>query len=96
MLGLLLIACVNLAYAQLARSLSGQREVSVRTALGAPRWRLIRMTLIENMLLALAGGIGGILFAAGALRCFRDHSPVPMPRLGEVKIDLAVLGFRRP
>jgi predicted permease len=92
-LGLLLIACVNLANAQLARTLSRHRETSVRTALGAPQWRLLWNSLTENLLLAAVGGAAGVLLAGEALDLFRRYSPVDLPRLSEVQLNKTVLLF---
>jgi len=61
--GLMLIACVNLANAQLVRAISRNREASVRTALGAAAWRLVWGAVAENAILALAGGAAGVLLA---------------------------------
>ena len=85
-LGLTLIACVNLASAQLARTLSRQREASVRAALGASMWRLIGAALSENLLLAAAGGAAGILLASEGLTLFRLYSPVDLPRMSEIQL----------
>ena len=92
-LGLMLIACVNLASAQLARTLSRQREASVRAALGAPMWRLIGAALSENLLLAAAGGAAGILLASEGLAWFRLYSPVDLPRMSEIQLNKTVLFF---
>lgn len=92
-IGLMLIACVNLANAQLGRALSRDREAAVRTALGAAKWRLIWSSLAENLLLAAVGGAAGILLAAAGLDFFRRTSPVDLPRLSEVHLNLAVLLF---
>lgn len=91
--GLMLIACVNLANAHLGRTLSRHREVAVRSALGAPKWRLLWTSLAENLLLAAVGGIAGIALAAAGLRLFRLYSPVDIPRLAEVHLNGTVLLF---
>ncbi len=92
-LGLMLIACVNLANTQLARSLSRTRESAIRGALGAPRWRIVWIALAENLLLCLAGGVSGILLAAAGLRVLRQQTLVHVPRLAEVRIETGVLLF---
>jgi predicted permease len=92
-IGLMLIACLNLANAQLGRALGRRREAAVRTALGAAKWRLVWNALAENLLLAAIGGAGGILLAFTGLDLFRRYSPVDLPRLSEVHINLTVLLF---
>jgi predicted permease len=92
-LGLMLIACVNLASTQLARTFSQHREASVRTALGAPQWRLLWNSLTENLLLAAAGGAAGVFLASEALDLFRRYSPLDLPRLSEVQLNKTVLLF---
>src|SRR5262249_47787116 len=70
-IGLMLIACLNLANAQLGRALSRSREAAVRTALGAAKWQLVWNVLAENLLLAAVGGAAGILLATAGLNLFR-------------------------
>ena len=90
---LLLIACGNVANLLLARSTARQREFAVRGALGATRGRMIRQTLTESMVLALAGGALGTLGAIWVVRVFRAIGPSSLPRLGEIQINTTVLLF---
>ncbi|MGA7237387.1 MAG: ABC transporter permease [Bryobacteraceae bacterium] len=92
-LGLMLIACLNLANAQLGRALARNREYAVRTALGAAKWRLAWNALAENLLLAAVGGATGILLAKAVLGLFLRDTPVGLPRLSEVQLNLSVLLF---
>jgi len=91
--GLMLIACLNLANAQLGRALSRERESAVRAALGAAKWRLVWNSLAETSMLSLIGGAAGILFAYVGLDLFRRYSPVDLPRLAEVRINVTALLF---
>jgi predicted permease len=92
-IGLMLIACLNLANAQLGRSMARRREAAVRTALGASRWRLVWNAIAESLVLAAVGGVAGVLLAAAGLGLFRRYAPVDLPRMSEVQLNLAVLGF---
>lgn len=92
-LGLMLIACLNLANAQLGRALARNRESAVRMALGAAKWRLAWNALAENLLLAAVGGTAGILLAQAALDLFLRDTPVGLPRLSEIHLNLNVLLF---
>jgi putative ABC transport system permease protein len=91
----MLVACVNVANLLLARSAAREREVGLRTALGAKRERLIRQMLTESLVLAAAGGIAGLAVAAlchrGLLALVGDR--IPVPRLDQVALDLPVLAF---
>ncbi len=91
--GLMLIACVNLANAQLGRAISREREAAVRSALGASRAQLLRSSLAESLLLAAAGGAAGLLFATQILDLFQRLSPVDLPRIAEIHINGPVLIF---
>ena len=92
-IGLMLIACVNLANAQIGRTLSRQRDAAVRTALGAAKWRLVWNSLAENLVLAVVGGTAGVLLAFVGLNLFRPLVPGGFPRLSEVHLNLTVLLF---
>ena len=92
-MGLMLLACLNLANAHLGRALARGREAAVRTALGAARWRLIWSSLSETLLLAASGGAAGVMLAYGGLAMFRRSSPVNLPRLAEVHLNVMVLLF---
>jgi putative ABC transport system permease protein len=89
----LLIAGANVANLFLVRAESRQREVAVRAALGAGRWRLARAFLSESLVLTLAGGAAGSLMAWAGVRLLVAYSPVDLPRMHEVRFDGAVLAF---
>lgn len=89
----LLIACVNLANLQLARAVSRQHEVAVRTALGASRTRLLQSSLTESLVLGVMGGALGTFLAAIGIRLFLAAAPTNLPRLQEVHLNWTVLLF---
>jgi len=87
----LLIACVNLANAQLARFAAHDREAAVRCALGASSSRLLQNALAEIALLSCAGGLFGIALAFVAVRWFARYAQLAIPRMGTVSINFGVL-----
>ncbi|MDP9186759.1 MAG: ABC transporter permease, partial [Verrucomicrobiota bacterium] len=87
----LLIACANLATMLLARASARERELAIRIALGAGRWRLLRQMLTESVLLALAGAAGGVILSIWGLELLKQIGARTVPRLAEVNVDLVVL-----
>ena len=91
----LLVGCVNVANLLLARSAAREREIGLRTALGARRGRLVRQMLTESLVLAAGGGLAGLGVAAlchrGLLMLVSDR--IPVPRLDQMSLDLRVVAF---
>lgn len=92
-LGVLLIACANVANLMLARSAERERDVAVRTALGAGRRQAVNQLLGESVVLSTAGGVAGVALAACSLRLLATTAPRGLPRLDEVGLDVSVLVF---
>jgi len=89
----LLIACANVANLLLTRASGRQKEVAVRTALGASWQRLVRQLLTESLLLGLLGGAAGLIVAYAALQVVRNINPGNIPRLNDISLDGTVLLF---
>jgi putative ABC transport system permease protein len=83
----LLVACVNIVSLLLARSVARQHETAIRTALGAGRWRLMRHMVVENMVLASAGGLVGIILGYAILRILTYASRVDVPRFHDATLN---------
>ena len=88
----LLVACVNVANLLLARSLSRNREISIRAALGAGRWHIIRQLLVESILLGVFGGLAGLLLAIWGIESLKVFLP-NISRIDEISPDPRVLAF---
>ena len=89
----LLIACANMANLMLARTSEREREFAVRAAIGASRMRVVRQLLTESMLIASLGGLAGVLLANASLRFLLPFAADSIPRIGQVAVDVPVLGF---
>ena len=87
----LLIACANLTTMLLARAAAHEREMAIRIALGAGPWRLLRQVLTESVILALLGGVAGVLLAVWGVDLLKSIGAQTVPRLREVSLDLRVL-----
>ena len=88
---LLLIACANVANLMLARATVRGREMGVRAALGASRWRLTRGLLVEGILLSLAAAAIGVVLSLWGVRALKEWMPDGIPRIADIAVDLRVL-----
>jgi putative ABC transport system permease protein len=89
----LLIACANVANLMLARATSRQKEIAVRAALGASRWRVIRQLLTESLLLSVTGGAIGLVLSVWLTKLLISISPANTPRFDEIRPDTWVFAF---
>ena len=89
----LLIACANVANLLLARAAARHKELSMKVALGAARWRIIQQVLTESLLLSLVACAAGIAGGAAAMRLLVTYGPSNVPRLDEASFDLTVILF---
>jgi putative ABC transport system permease protein len=90
---ILLIVCVNVANLTLSRAATREKEIALRTAMGAGRFRVVRQLLTESVLLSLTGGLLGVAFAAEGLNLLKSVLPADTPRLVDAHIDWRVLAF---
>jgi len=89
----LLIACANVANLLLARASARSREYTVRAALGASRWRLVRGALVESLMLSAGGLVAAVMLAAWGVSILRAAMPASVPRLADLSLDARVLAF---
>jgi len=89
----LLIACANVAGLMLSRGIEREKEMAIRAAIGAGRWRVMRQLLTESVLLSLCGGLAGVLLAKWMLTAITPLIPRDVPRTDEITMDYRVLLF---
>ena len=90
---MLLIACANVAHLLLGQAAGRQGEISMRVALGATRSRIVRQMLAETLVIAIPGGVLGLLLAAVGLELLVGVAPSALPRLQEIRVDPTVMAF---
>ncbi len=90
---LLLIACANVAHLLLGQAAGRQAEISLRVAMGADRFRIVKQLLIETLTIAVPGGVAGLFLAMAGVRALVAVAPANLPRLSEIQIDATALGF---
>jgi putative ABC transport system permease protein len=88
----LLIACANVANLLLARASTREREVGIRAALGAGRWRLVRQLMVESLVLSIVGAVLATVLAWWAVQVLKSSMPEGVPRVTQIALDLRVLG----
>ncbi len=89
----LLVACVNVAGLVLARGLARQKELGIRAAIGAGRWRIVRQLLVETVVLSAVGAAIGVALARGAVEILRAAMPDNVPRVASIALDGRVLAL---
>jgi putative ABC transport system permease protein len=89
----LLIACANVANLFLIRAARRQKELAIRLALGASRWRIVRQLLVESLILSSLGGISGLVLAFWTVGLLREFRTANLPRVQEISVDTRVLAF---
>lgn len=92
-IAVLLIACANVAGLMMARRAGQQRELAVRSAIGASRGRLVRQALVEALVLSFAGGLAGLVIAQALLTVFVHLAPTGIPFISAAHLDLRIAAF---